>query len=241
MPTDSNSFYTSAPIRQLFVQELAALAPILSGVFGTVGLFLRADAGTPAALPTHLLGTIIDLALENPDRFGGRLACVPAELPLVSESCKLVIAQHVFERLDDPTDCIAEFSRVLGPEGVALVLGFNPVSLWRPWLVGKTRRAAVSLRPRSAQNCQQILATHGIETLQTRYLGASSPWLRRGQATADAQDGDWRSPLFGRIGGSWLLLARKRRSALTPLRLRRSARELAINPRFAPGAHRECA
>ena len=48
-------------------------------------------------------------------------------------------------------------------------------------------------------------------------------------------------PGLGRFGASWLLIARKRRSTLTPLRLRSSNRELALNPRLAPGAHRACA
>jgi SAM-dependent methyltransferase len=238
MPTDSNNFYASEPVRHLFAQEIAALAPILGGVYGTFGLFLRAHPSAPTSLPAHLLGSIIDLALESSQRFGGRLSCAPAELPLANESCKLVIAQHIFERLDDPAASIGELARVLAPEGVALVLGFNPVSLWRPWLAGKARGTAMSLRPQSAQNCQQILASQGVETLQTRYLGASTPWLRRGSNPPSAE---WRWPLLGRIGGSWLLLARKRRSAMTPLRLRLNTRELAINPRFAPGARRECA
>lgn len=237
MPTDPNSFYASAPVRHLFAQELVALGPILGGVYGNFGLFLRAHVNAPAALPAHLLGSMISVALEDSQHLGGRLQCAPDQLPLVSESCKLVVAQHVLERVDDPEKCVGELARVLGPEGVALIIGFNPLSLWRPWLAGKTRRSAASLRPQSAQSCGQALARHGVETLQTRYLGAMTPWQRG----ADASAGDRRSPWLARLGGSWLLLARKRRSALTPLRLRPSARELALNPHLAPGARRECA
>ncbi|MGH8122329.1 MAG: methyltransferase domain-containing protein [Rudaea sp.] len=239
MPTDPNSFYTSAPVRRLFAQELLALTPILGGVYGNFGLFLRAHASAPATLPSHLLGNIIDLALEDSRQFGGRLQCAPDELPLASESCKLVIAQHVFERIDDADACAGELARVLAPEGVALVLGFNPLSLWRPWLAGKARGAALQLRPGSAQGSRKIFSRHGIETLQTRFLGAAVPWRRRDDESMHSDE--WRSPLFGRMGGSWLLLARKQRSTLTPLRLRRNSRELALNPHLAPGARRECA
>ncbi len=241
MPTDSSSFYASAAVRHLFVQELAALAPILGSVYGNFGLLLRAHANAPAALPSHLLGSIIDLALDDSGQFNGRLRCVPNELPFVSESCKLVVVQHVFERIDEPDICAGELARVLAPEGVALVLGFNPMSLWRPWLAGKTRGARLQLRPGSAQASREMFGRHGIETLQTRFLGAATPWARRDDKPADARTDEWRSPLFGRVGGSWLLLARKQRSALTPLRLRRSSREVAINPHLAPGARRECA
>jgi SAM-dependent methyltransferase len=236
MPTDQNAFYASAQVRQLFDQELAALAPILGGVYGNAGLFLRARADASVRLPSHLIGTILDLALTDAQALAGALRCIPAELPLLSGSCKLVIAQHVFEQLDAPAAAIGEFARVLAPEGVALILGFNPLSLWRPWLAGKSRGAATSLYPRSAQSCQQMLAAHGIETLQTRYLGASMPWRK-----TPTQNPEWRSLVLGRFAAGWLLLARKRRSALTPLRLRSKTRELAINPRLATGAHRECA
>ena len=239
MPTDPNSFYTSTAVHRLLAQELAALAPILGGVYGNFGLFLRAHASAPATLPSHLLGNIIELALESPLQFGGRLQCAPDELPLVSESCKLVVAQHVFERIDDADACAGELARVLAPEGVALVLGFNPLSLWRPWLAGKARGTALQLRPGSAQGCREIFARHGIDTLQKRFLGAATPWIRRDDESE--RSNEWRSPLFGRVAGSWLLLARKQRSALTPLRLRRNSRELAINPHLAPGARRECA
>jgi len=43
---------------------------------------------------------------------------------------------------------------------------------------------------------------------------------------------------LARFGSSWLLLARKRRSSLTPLRLRQATREVALSPRLVPGAHR---
>ena len=239
MPSDASAFYASTPVRHLFALELAALTPILSGIYGNFGLFVRPHADAPTDLPPHLLGTTLELAVDGPRSCAGRLRCAPTELPLASESCKLVIAQHVLERVDDPLECASEFARVLAPEGVALVLGFNPVSLWRPWIAGKASGAALALRPQSAQSWQQVLARQGIETLQTRFLGAMSPW-QRSAARQESPPHERRS-ILGRVGGSWLLLARKRRSALTPLRLRRNARELALNPRLAPGAHRECA
>jgi SAM-dependent methyltransferase len=239
MPTDPQSFYSSAPLQQLFARELAALAPILGGVYGTTGLFLRAHANTPALLPAHLIGSVIDLALDGAGVLRGKVTCMPTELPLAGESCKLIIAQHVFERLDEPVACASELARVLAPEGVVLVLGFNPVGLWRPWLEGRSRGADIALRVQSAQRCQNVLSRQGVEILQTRYIGAWSPWQRPPQL--DAAAGNARMSALGWLRGSWLLLARKRRSVLTPLRLRRSARELARSPRLAPGAHRECA
>lgn len=239
MSFDSNSFYQHAAIRRLFEQELTALAPILAGVYGTAGLILRAHAAAPSRLPAHLLGTVLDLALDDAQTLRGHLACATGELPLASESCKLVVVQHLFERLDDPASCAGEIARVLAPEGVLLVLGFNAASLWRPWLAGAARRASMPLRFSSAPRSAATIGGQGIDVLQTRYLGALSPWSTREPAAA----GEAANALsaLGRLRGSWLLLARKRRSALRPLRLRRDTRELARSPRLAPGAHRECA
>jgi SAM-dependent methyltransferase len=238
MPVETRDFYQQPAVRSLLRQELATLAPILAGIYGTTGLFLRAHASAPDGLPANLLGNVIGLALDEAQVFRGGLSCAPDELPLAGESCKLVVVQHLFERLDDPAACMSEIARVLAPEGVLLVLGFNPLSLWRPWLAGTARRTRLALKFRSAQSWATTIGALGIDVLQTRYSGAWSPWS---MPSAEPTEATATTAPLARLRGGWLLLARKRRSVLTPLRLRRDARELARNPRLAPGAHRECA
>jgi hypothetical protein len=234
---NSRTFYTSAPVKALFARELAAIAPILSGVYGNYGLFLRAHAAVPVALPAHLLGTMVELALTE-QQFEGAARCEPAQLPFASESFKVLIAQHVFEQIDRPDECAAELARVLSPEGVALILGFNPISLWRPWLMLNAPRGVDALHLRSAHAWQLMLAREQVDTLQVRYPGVLWPRAEPSQAAAEPSIF---ARTLGSIGSSWLLLARKRRSTLTPLRLRSASRDLALNPRLAPGAHRACA
>ncbi len=230
----SRAFYSSTPVQSLFARELRALEPIVSGVYGNHGLFLHAHAAASIAPPPHLLGTMVSLELVQ-QQLAGDLRCEPAQLPFVSESFKLLIAQHVLEQIDRPRECVAELSRVLAPEGIALILGFNPMGSWRPWLMLNAPRGASRLHLRSAHAWQQMLAGEQIETLQMRYPGVLWPRAEHPQAAAEST---LLGRMLGRIGSSWLLLARKRRSTLTPLRLRSGARELALNPRLAPGAHR---
>jgi SAM-dependent methyltransferase len=238
MPNTSSRFFSCAPVYALFARELNAMAPVLSGIYGNFGLFLRAHAAAPAMLPPHLLGKMFNLTLAE-SQFDGDARCTPAQLPFANETFKLLIAQHVFEQIDRPDECAAELARVLAPEGVALILGFNPAGSWRPWLTLNAARGAPRLRLRSANAWQQMLAREQIDTLQVRYPGTL--WPRAEPRRSQPAESALFATLLGRIGSSWLLLARKRRSTLTPLRLRSTPRELALSPRLAPGARRACA
>jgi SAM-dependent methyltransferase len=231
MRDDRRMFHATAPMQALYAREIAALASIVSGVYGNYGLFLRPHIAASTQLPEHLLGKMIELAPGENGLLEGPVRCAPDLLPFASESFKLLIAQHVLEQVDEADACAAELARVLAPEGVALILGFNPLGTWRPWLA----MHASHVRPSSAHRWRMLLAREQVDTLQVRFPG--SLWPR---ANINAEPGAM-SARLARFGSTWLLLARKRRSALTPLRLRASKRELALNPTLAPGAHRNCA
>ena len=232
MSDDRRHFYASAPLQLLYAREMAALSSILSGVYGNYGLLLRPHPAVRTELPAHLLGNMIELAPADRSRFDGALRCTPTQLPFASESFKLLVAQHVLEQIDDAEACLTELARVLAPEGVALILGFNPLGSWRPWLAWH----AAYVHLRSAQVWRSLLAREQIDTLQIRFPGSLWPRTAPASTTQGAV-----SAALARFGSSWLLLARKRRSTLTPLRLRASARELALKPHLAPGTHRACA
>lgn len=225
---DVTNPYSTAPMQALLERELVALAPILSGAYGNYGLSLRPRQDV-VALPPHLLGKIVELDVDEDGFLSGAVRCAPWQLPFASESFKLLIVQHALEQIADADACIAELARVLAPEGIALMLGFNPLGTWRPWLMRRGR----GLRLRSAQACKSLLAREQIDTLQVRFPGLL--WPRAG-ATTDPEMTS-HSPL-ARFGSSWLLIARKRRSTLTPVRLRKMTRDTARTPQLAPGAHR---
>lgn len=67
------------------------------------------------------------------DRPGGRsrvLLCDFDALPFPSQSLDLVVLVHALESARDPHLALREVERVLVPEGRAIVVGFNPASLW---------------------------------------------------------------------------------------------------------------
>ncbi len=223
--------YANPLMQALLAREIAALAPILSTAYGNYGLLLRPRQGS-ATLPAHLLGKIVELEVEDDGLLAGAVRCAPWQLPFASESFKVLIVQHALERIVDAEACVAELARVLAPEGIALMLGFNPLGTWRPWLMRRAR----GLRLRSARVCKAQLEREQIDTLQVRFPGEL--WPRAKATTAPEQP---THSLLARFGSSWLLLARKRRSTLTPIRLRKLAREAVRAPQLAPGAHRNCA
>jgi SAM-dependent methyltransferase len=237
MQENYRRFYASPTLQALFSRELSALAPILAGVYGNNGLFLRPHESVVPVLPTHLVSHVVEVSPRGDGQFSGAARFDAAELPFVNDSFQLVIAQHAFELVSDVDDLASEVSRVLAPEGVLLVFGFNPFGSWRPWLISQSMRSA-RLSLQSATACTTRFARQQIDTLQVRYPGLMLP---NDPAQPPSGYARWFAHTFGRFGSSWLLLARKRRSTLTPLRLRSSQRERAMNPRLAPGAHRACA
>ena len=62
------------------------------------------------------------------------------DLPIASNSVDLLVMPHVLEFSIHPHQIVREVGRVLMPEGHALIIGFNPRSLWGLWnLLGRSR------------------------------------------------------------------------------------------------------
>ncbi len=235
MPPDTSSSYASGPLQTLLQRELALLAPLLGGIYGVWGLHVRPHEHAPVTLPAHLLSAVVELALDDAGSCAGSLRCEPAQLPFASESFKLVVAQHVLEQVAMPDASAEELARVLAPEGVALMFGFNPVSLWRPWVsrrlrsglqfalggrvapetrTGATRRSAGALcRSVGSMGRRRIRSPGEVRAL------ARSRAIRRQLAVDRAQ-------------------AAQHPDAVAPATARA---DLKLNPTLVPGAHRECA
>eukprot|EP01036_Dinobryon_divergens_P044237 gene44237-59011_t len=77
------------------------------------------------------------------------LHCEPEALPFPDQSLDLVLLPHTLELADDPHRALAEVSRVLRPEGRAVIVGLNPASLWSlRQRLGRIRRGlAMGSRP----------------------------------------------------------------------------------------------
>jgi SAM-dependent methyltransferase len=64
-----------------------------------------------------------------------------ASLPIDTQSVDIVIMPHTLEFADNPHQVLREVNRVLKPEGIVLLMGFNPWSLWHlPRFLPKAKR-----------------------------------------------------------------------------------------------------
>jgi SAM-dependent methyltransferase len=140
-------------------------------------------------------------------------------LPVATASVEAVLLPHTLEHAPHPHELLREVERVLVGEGHVLICGFNPLGPWGlRHLVSRRRFPPTATRLMSEGRLRDWLTLLGFEVVDAaRYLFAP-PWRKRFSASSRA----WlesRGPRFAPpLAGAYLLKARKRVRALTPLR-----------------------
>jgi SAM-dependent methyltransferase len=156
----------------------------------------------------------------------------PSALPVARDSVDAVLLPHTLEFASDPYAIVREVDRVLSAEGQLVVLGFQPFSLWG--VRAHSSRAGFPPGMRrilSAGRVREWLVLLGYEVVATRAYLHCNPWGSGVATTAGATD---RSPLLRRSwfdplpAGAWMLKARKRIRALTPIRPRLREKQPAV-------------
>ncbi len=72
---------------------------------------------------------------------------LPEALPLADSSVDLALLLHTLDYCEDPHRALREISQALSPEGVLVLTGFHPFSLW-----GAKRRLSKNQAPLNAGN-----------------------------------------------------------------------------------------
>lgn len=137
-------------------------------------------------------------------RFYGDFQADDADLPLASDCLALIYAAFVLETSPDPEALVNEFERLLVAEGHLAILVLNPLS---PSRLGGSWRG---LELKSAMHWTRILRNSGFELLRRESIGES-----------------YRPRVLRSVH---FLLARKRRTTLTPSRKHANAVALAREP-----------
>ena len=221
--------------RSLQAFEANRLREILPSLYGTVAVQIgrigRLETMDACVTATRIVldvdghgGSSCPAPLPNgTTEEGGYAGCigVATELPFEGASVNLVLLPHTLDFSEDPHQILREVNRVLAPEGHAVILGFNPLSLWgvRKIFTRRPRPAPWSANFLRLARVKDWLALLDFELTQGLMLYYRPPLQHEG-----AMD---RLHFLDKIGDRWwpmaaaayLLVAKKRIVGMTPLRV----------------------
>jgi len=142
-----------------------------------------------------------------------------AALPIATGSVEAVLLPHTLEYAPQPHELLREVERVLTGDGHVIACGFNPVGPWGlRHLASRGRFPPTGERLLSERRLRDWLRLLGFEVTDSRRYLFAPPWNRR----IAARSGRWldqRGPqLAPPLAAAYLVKARKRVRALTPIR-----------------------
>ncbi len=216
MRAELNSWFEERIGAYLLRQERAALAEVLPTVFGYF-LVQAGFWGPPGALlQSSAIRARFVLAPQRAVA-GVQVCAYPGDLPFAGDSVDAVLLPHTLEHSKDPHRILREVERVLVGEGHIIVLGFHPWGSWalRQQLGRVTPWAGNYV---SAGRLRAWLTVLGFETLRLQHYLFRPPFHHRLLVRSAFLD-----RLHWRLSASaYMLVARKRVFAVTPLRLKRA-------------------
>jgi SAM-dependent methyltransferase len=223
---------------ELLQAEKQALETLLARHFGKHVLLIGVDQQLGLLEATHLMQRTLFTPLLA-QHSGVR--CIEGslrELPILSGSVDLVLLPHTLEFVDNPQQLLAESCRIIKPEGLIAVVGFNPYSWW-----GLTRMIN---RQREMPWKANIIFAHQIKN----WLGLADFEMEEHQSVLFRPPAS-RVVTYKRLsflervgkrclpmsGGVYLLTARAKVTPLTPIRLKWQQRLTGIRiPTTLPGS-----
>jgi len=140
----------------------------------------------------------------------------PHHLPFAAHSLDLVVLPHILEFDPNPPQILREVERVLVPEGSAVVVGFNPFSLWglRRLVARRTGEPPWQGRYLSVPRLRDWFALLGFETRSGEFGVYAPPlaqekWIARWHFMERAGARWWRP-----AGAVYVLQAIKRQHGM---------------------------
>ena len=225
-------WYNTDPGNELAAAELDLMGEVLPDLFGYHLLQIGEPSEHDLLASTRIGHCMILNDLEPPvageERAHSRLLGSGERLPLASASLDVVVLPHTLEYADHPHEVLREVERVVIPEGHVVILGFNPWSLFGlgRLLIGWRQGVPWSGHFYSAMRVRDWLKLLGFDTLMMRRYFFQPP-LRSGRLLLVLLRLErffrrwWPLP-----GGCYILLAKRRGIALTPIRPRRRRRRV---------------
>lgn len=201
--------------------EKKTFSQLLKQHFGKHALLLgvpqQYDLLTTTAIPCHWFVSPL-ISQANPSRY---IESDFHELPITTGSIDLVVLPHTLEFIDNPRQLLLEACRIIKPEGLIVICGFNPYSMWgikkifpshkkTPWLGNFHHLAKI-------KNWLK-LADFAMEK-QTSIL-FRPPMSQQNLYNKLLFMENLGSKCLPMLGGVYILLARAKVIPLTPIRLK---------------------
>lgn len=234
---DSATTWLATPLGQrIYALERKLVGEALGQVFGWQLLQIGAwgdDCGLMAQARTQRKGL---LAAEPITATEGvlTLRSHTDALAISSDSVDAVLLPHTLEFDPDPHALLREVSRILPAEGQVILLGFRPLSLWGlRHLVARAGFPPGVERLIGERRLRDWLKLLGFEITDVRRYLFTGPWggahPRLQHLAETAGSHAW--PLSA---GAYLIKARKRVYALTPIRPRWRTRKAVVGGLLEP-------
>lgn len=216
-------WFERAPGRVVIEAEAGEFERALANLFGYHLVQVGSLPGVDPARHSRILNQAT-VALDGDDCAQGTAVArgAAAALPIDSDSADVVLMRHVLEFEPDPHAALREALRVLVPEGHLLISAFNPWSLLGLWRVARRSRRDPPWHGQflAQSRLNDWLGVLGFELVHQApcFFGApvrNERILRRLGAIGEAG-----GRVLPMCAGSYVLVARKRVTALTPIRPR---------------------
>jgi SAM-dependent methyltransferase len=208
--------------------ERGHLGALLPGLFGYHLVMIGRPADVPLAESSRIHHRLLlTSSAEAPLPPGSVVAALDC-LPLASDSVDVILLPHVLEFAHNPHGILREVERALIGEGHLVALAFNPWSLFGLWrlLLAWRRRPPWDGRFYSAARIRDWLALLDFEVM-AMHRCAYRPPLRRAVRRFVWLE-NLGASLWPGLGGSTIIVARKRVIPLTPVRTRWQLRRTLI-------------
>lgn len=169
-------------------------------------------------IPCHSLVTPIHIK----DKKGGQIEGDFHELPILTGSVDLVILPHTLELIDNPRKLLSEACRIIKPEGLIVISGFNPYSAWG-------LKKIMTKHKKNMPWGTNFIHSHKIKNwlkfadfvMEKHVSALYTPPLKRQSLYKKLHFLEYiGSKCFPMLGGVYLLVARAKVIPLTPIRLK---------------------
>ncbi len=215
-----DAWYRSTLGRELAAQEAQCLERMLRDTFGYYLLQVGGGTGLSEALRVSRIRRHILLpAAATHYPLGLQAVAAPERFPIATDSVDAVVLPHTLEFADDPRQVLRETERVLIPEGLVVVLGFNAMSLWGAWRLMRRGQGNLPWSGRFLTSFRvgDWLSLLGFDIEMQEIMMFRPPWRRallRQFSFLDTMG----HRFWPMLGGVYAFRAVKRVSTLTPLR-----------------------